>query len=219
MSDLQTHRVCTNCKEDKQAFEFGVDPRSVKPGRQPRLKSWCRKCENTAVKPFSDTKLIRNRARTRAIALLVQENQDRLNQLIEDILPIVRQEALAVSDEAHGVARLKPGPKRPDEQVIDRVDVARCRHCANSHDRDHECEFCGRKPGDDPLPIQPATRLPSATRFIKVVDPDEVKLKLRGHSPAQVAASLGLEPNMLAVQLAALGHPALAARFTTRRTG
>ncbi len=35
-----------------------------------------------------------------------------------------------------------------DQCAFDRIDVARCAHCVESHDHGHVCAYCGTAPDD-----------------------------------------------------------------------
>jgi ribosomal protein L32 len=39
-----------------------------------------------------------------------------------------------------------PGARKEGQSAIDRIDVARCAHCAKHHDRNHVCPKCGLVP-------------------------------------------------------------------------
>lgn len=112
----------------------------------------CRDCNNK--RPPTETRIIANRSRSRAMADLAKRHADEFEALFEkhkqdalDELERLRQAAAEDRTDDLDLPRLKPGPKRnTDQSVIDRLDVARCPHCHNYHDNAHECETCGDVP-------------------------------------------------------------------------
>ena len=92
--------------------------------------------------------MLRNRARHRATAALIQAHADEFETLLADATDEVRAEAEALAE--HGaegqMTRLRPGPRRRGQDVAERLDVARCPECAGHHDRGHICTNCGASP-------------------------------------------------------------------------
>lgn len=79
------------------------------------------------------------------------------------------------------VATLKPGPRKPGEDVTDRLDVARCPECRAHHDRGHVCKACGANPALD----------------VQVV----LRMRTNGIPPRSIASRLGVTERAVNVVL------------------
>lgn len=138
---LVTHRTCSICDVEKPIDDFYRQAG----GRAGRM-SHCIACNNR--RPPTVTRIVRNRARSRAMALLVQAHEGEFARLYERQFQVARAEHEALQQAAAGNpdaehARLRPGPVRAGETKIDRLDVARCQRCLTHHDAEHECPDCG----------------------------------------------------------------------------
>lgn len=142
--DVATSKPCSRCSAVKPLAEFYPDPNG-KHGR----KSICRTCQNQ--RQPTQARMLRNRARKRANAILAERHRAEFLQLLEAETEKAwaEHEQLEAAAAARGqhdaaVARLKPGPKRQDEtDVTQRLDVARCPTCHTHHDSAHVCPNCG----------------------------------------------------------------------------
>lgn len=147
-------KACTNCQETKPLGEFYPDDNN-RDGRA----SWCRTCNNR--RQPTQTRMLRNRARNRASAALVKAHPDEFERLyaIEFQKAEVEHQRLVTAAAGRpdaDVARLKPGPKRSDEDdVTQRLDVARCPSCHTHHDDKHVCPNCGDETPAEPEQIKP----------------------------------------------------------------
>lgn len=149
-------KPCTRCTQVKPLAEFYPDP-SGKHGR----KSICRTCQNQ--RQPTQARMMRNRGRKRANAILAQRHRAEFQQLLEQETEKAwaEHERLVAEAEARGqhdaaVARLKPGPKRQEEtDVAQRLDVARCPKCHTHHDEQHVCPSCGEETPQTPLDVKP----------------------------------------------------------------
>ena len=131
---------CNTCMEMKPLAEYYVHT-SGKSGVTQRAAR-CKDCDNSRERPVTITRLMRNRARSRAAALLVKAYPEQYARLVGEQLEAALEEAhqLSASDEP---VLLKSGPKRAGETVLDRIDVARCARCHSHHDAGHICPVCG----------------------------------------------------------------------------
>lgn len=135
-------KECTTCRETKPLTDFYA----TKAGRHGRA-SKCTTCHNK--RPVTPTRLLRNRARNRAYALLADTHPTEFARLFETELAKAVAEHQRIKDAAAGnpdaaTARLRPGPKREGQSdVTERIDVARCQTCHTHHDAAHECPTCG----------------------------------------------------------------------------
>jgi hypothetical protein len=161
-------KECSQCGETKPLDDFPKHHKGVN-----GLDSWCRDCKNRGRKPTRN-RIVRSRARQRAIAELVALHREEFDELLErhmvyvsDEFDVLQSTAKAQRRQDTDVPRLKPGPRRIEEQsIVDRLDVARCPHCVKHHDRGHRCEVCGARPGE-PLRLPKDTR----TRMVGGVNP------------------------------------------------
>lgn len=145
-------KVCNKCGVEQPIANYYKNAAS-RGGRM----AHCISCNNK--RPPTVTRMVRNRARSRAYAALAERHKAEFAELYEQILEKARKEHAAVQDAAAAkgnadaqVARLRRGPKREGEtSTLERLDVARCPKCHAHHDADHECPTCG-----DTTPLAPA---------------------------------------------------------------
>jgi len=135
------------CGKDKPIDEFHLTGN----GRD-QPKRWrrhiCRDCDNSRHRPATANRAIRNRARHRAVARLAVEFAERFAELLGEETEYAEHEyhvLQAVGGYANPAepVRLRPGARRADQHVTERIDVARCTRCATHHDRGHACPNCG----------------------------------------------------------------------------
>lgn len=146
-------RLCSQCGAEKPLDDFYEQAK----GRDGRM-AHCIACNND--RPPTEARIIRQRARHRATARLLEEHRDEFTRLLEEETVKARTEharlaekAAATGNDDAAIARLRPGQKRRTEQdAADRLDVARCRSCHTHHDAEHECPSCG-----DTTPSRPIT--------------------------------------------------------------
>lgn len=147
---MSAMKRCPKCATEKPLEDFYPDRRAAD-GRQ----GWCKKCQNAAssVKKPSEPRLVRNRARHRAIAELVRRHEAEFESLYELYKAEAAQEAVelrvapaAAQHYKTQPVRLRPGARQPGERATDRIDVARCPHCIKHHDSGHVCPKCGAVP-------------------------------------------------------------------------
>lgn len=137
-------KACTKCTQVKPLTEFFTN-KETRDGHA----SWCRSCNNGNRRP-TPSRLIRNRARGRAMFTLAQRHAAEFEQLLEEETTKawaeherVAAEAAAMGNTDAEVARLKTGPKRREQtDVVERLDVARCPKCHEHHDAGHRCANC-----------------------------------------------------------------------------
>lgn len=104
----------------------------------------------------TQARLVDQRARGRATQALITNHRAEYDQLYEAYKAEAEAEVAALQVAAatagahdHGTpqpVRLKPGRRKAHEDVVDRIDVARCTVCVLFHDRGHRCPSCGRVP-------------------------------------------------------------------------
>lgn len=133
-------RKCTKCGESKPATSrwFYRDKNS-----RSGLFSWCKTCLNAIPKTQTRARVIRNRARHRAIARLVELHRDQFEALYESARADAIEEDEWLSGDPENVARfagqtprLKPGPRQQGE-VQPRIDDKWCATCSAYHARGH----------------------------------------------------------------------------------
>ncbi len=161
MTDVRT---CTICGETKP-LETGFYTSKLGRGG---YANRCTTCANK--RPPTASRLVRNRARSRAYAKLAELHPEEFAELLEEQTVVAQAEheqlaakARAKGNPDSGVARIKPGPKRRTESgAVDRVDVARCPSCHTHHDAAHQCPTCGDETPEQPQqhslagrPVQP----------------------------------------------------------------
>lgn len=134
-------KTCPHCGEEKPANELHFYPdKSARDG----LGSWCKTCVNERPKPLTEARIIRNRARHRAMQRLVELHKAEFEALYED----ERAVALDENDRLRGdpetaarfdgqTPRLRKGRRRPGEDAEARVDEEWCAQCATFHAGDH----------------------------------------------------------------------------------
>lgn len=148
---LVDEKRCASCSKTKPAAEFFAVKHTAT-----GLSSHCRDCENR--RSPTETRMIRVRARHRAMAALVESHRDEFARLLdlETVKAREEHEKLKQASDGNpdaGLARLKPGPKRKGQtDVTERLDVARCQSCHTHHDDEHVCPSCG-----DETPVERAT--------------------------------------------------------------
>lgn len=153
-AEAETTRVCTLCGTEKPITEF-YEQAAGRGGRA----SHCRTCNN--VRPPTEIRMIRNRARSRAYAELAKRHAGEFARLYDAEFQKATAEHAEIQRAAAGqpdaaVARLKRGPKRRGEtSAVERLDVARCPSCETHHDADHECPGCGATTPAQPIPDSP----------------------------------------------------------------
>lgn len=147
-------KACVRCTETKPLSEYPPDT-NTRSGRS----GVCRTCQNK--RPPTETRIVINRARSRASARLVKAHHTEFLRLYEEELAAAKAEHARLTQAAAGhhdapVARLRPGPKRQDQtDVVERLDVARCQTCSTHHDATHVCPNCGDTTPDE-TPETPA---------------------------------------------------------------
>lgn len=142
-------RDCSKCGERKPLTEFYE---RVK-GSGDRLP-YCRDCDNAKPRKRNQAKIVRIRARHRAVAELIKRHDAEFRDLLEYFTATASEEAEQLAESAaqkHAhtqdeTARLRPGKGRPGQSVTERIDVSRCPHCVKAHDRGHACPKCGAVP-------------------------------------------------------------------------
>lgn len=137
-------KQCGNCLEIKPLREFYGQHDNRKDATYP--SSQCKDCENSKPRNRTLPRVLRNRARNRATALLIERRREEFEALLEQETEKVwaeHQEISKVSKEA--IPRLKPGARREGQTVLERIDVARCTVCHTNHDRGHVCPVCGHR--------------------------------------------------------------------------
>lgn len=144
-------KACSKCKKVQPLSEFHSHSQT-RDGKS----SQCRKCNSK--RPPTVNRLVRTRARGRAMYLLVENHRAEFEQLLEEQTVIAQAEhdkvAAAAAEKGlpdAPVARLMSGPKRREQtDILERLDVARCPTCHTHHDADHVCPSCGTETGTTP---------------------------------------------------------------------
>jgi len=155
-------RKCTACGQLKPVDEFY---RRHRDGRTSKICPRCRDCDNTRTRSRTEARVVRVRARHRAVADLIANHRAEFDALLERHALAARAEASALATAAaqqhadsadhhphatphpaEELPRLRPGPRRPGQTVTERLDVARCAQCVKHHDRGHTCPNCGAAP-------------------------------------------------------------------------
>jgi hypothetical protein len=151
VTDVET-RQCSMCGQTKPLVTGFYASKLGRGG----YAAHCTTCASK--RPPSASRLVRNRARGRSFAILAERHAEEFSALLEEQTAIAQaeHEQLAAKAREQGnpdaaVARIRPGPKRSFEtSKVDRVDVARCPHCATHHDAAHECPSCGTETPEQP---------------------------------------------------------------------
>lgn len=148
--------VCTGCSERLPGTDFywAWNTRDARHQRDPQCKD-CSNSRSRSGDSTSQAKVVSRRARQRATARLLQEYPERFAELLEQERRVAATEfhmltELAVS-QGQKRAVLKPGPRRPGQEVGHRLDVASCRRCHTHHDAGHVCPNCGAGPEEADL--------------------------------------------------------------------
>lgn len=137
--------TCTKCGQIKPVSDFYSRAKG-------KPKPYCKDCDNTRARPASESKLLNNRARHRAVEDLIARHRDEFEDLLALHRLDVKSEAARLTKEAAelGVSgdlpRLRPGQRKRGQTPVTRLDVGRCTTCARSHDRGHVCPKCGAAP-------------------------------------------------------------------------
>lgn len=166
-TDEQT-KACTECGKTQPLTEFYPHPRG-KFGRQSR----CRTCDNSRSRHTTATRVARVRGRHRATRELIRRYDAEFRDLLDYYTRVAQEELNDIRARADVAAtgrprsqktvelpRLKPGPARSGESVLDRVDEReRCTTCRDAHARGHACPACGATP--DAPPATPARPEPT----------------------------------------------------------
>lgn len=193
---------CTRCGHDKPHDDFYPD-REAADGR----RSACRSCMNSA--QLTESKVLRNRARHRAVADLVKRHEAEFNELLQSHMEATLTEGLALAASpdasvhyASEPVRLKPGARQSGQKAGDRIDVARCPHCVKHHDRGHVCAKCGAVPqatvairddGEvDEIAVERAMKGDPVALTSRERDEAFRRLAERGVSDEQIAQRLGV---------------------------
>jgi len=110
----------------------------------------------------SVSRLVDQRARRRATQALIEMHRDEFRDLYQWHRMQAVTEARTIAEAAtqkqsfHPSSeppRLMPGRRLPGQEVVDRIDVARCPHCIKHHDRGHVCAKCGARPTTVQAPV------------------------------------------------------------------
>lgn len=134
-------KPCTKCKVEKPCDETGFykDKRA-----RDGLSSWCRECTNSQPKAQTRVRIIRNRARHRAVALLVENHPEEFGILYELCRADAEEEdeRLTADPETrarfgNATPRLRTGRRKPGEPPETRVNESWCPRCAAYHALDH----------------------------------------------------------------------------------
>lgn len=145
-------RTCTGCGHTKDLEEF------YGAGENHTPKSLCKDCDNTRARPRTSARMLRTRARNRAMARLTKLHPVEFATLVAEEQQLAEQEAelleLLAKQGNHAKpsapVALRPGPKRAGQDITHRVDTATCRRCHTHHDRGHTCPNCGHTEKEQP---------------------------------------------------------------------
>jgi|SRR5450759_2161331 len=103
--------------------------------------------DTTQPRRRTPARVIRNRARHRATALLLEEFPDRFQVLLSQEQRVATIEAAMLlatgPNDSDNVVLLRPGVRLEGQTPEDRIDVGRCTRCQTSHDAGHVCPRCG----------------------------------------------------------------------------
>ena len=149
---------CAACHEMKSVEAFYTHTNGKT--NRPQLSRRCKDCDNGRQRQPTPTRMVRNRARNRAMAELVTLCPEMFEQLYDKHLARALREHEALTylaaqrgDADATVVRLRPGPPRAGQSVTERLDVARCPRCHEYHDHGHQCPSCGK---EDTPPASPS---------------------------------------------------------------
>lgn len=134
-------KTCPKCNEEKPATaEFFYRDKRSGDG----LGSWCKTCVNGRAKPQTRARIIRTRARHRAMQQLVELHREEFEALYEDARAeaIEEDDRLTADPENHArfdaeTVRLRSGRRKPGETPEARVDETWCVECSVYHAQDH----------------------------------------------------------------------------------
>jgi hypothetical protein len=143
-------RRCSKCHEDKPLDAFHRDARASD-GRT----TTCKNC--VSAKPYKRTllRVVKTRARKRALAELARRHSDEFRRLLREheTKAMAEAEKIAADPRARQVysggsepVRLRRGRPAEGETLADRIDIGRCPQCIRYHDSGHGCANCGRSP-------------------------------------------------------------------------
>lgn len=79
-------KTCTKCLQEKPLDSFGLDNRKV-----PRVKSWCRACDNLASKQRYQRDIVAKRARSRELWVLHKEKHNARRKSYRDKDPVLEK--------------------------------------------------------------------------------------------------------------------------------
>lgn len=135
-------KSCPNCREIKPATErwFYRDKNS-----RDGLMSWCKTCNNARPRPQTRNRLIRVRARNRAMQRLIDLHPEQFAALYESERADAIEEDERLSADPENAAqfdgaaiRLRKGRRRNEEDPeVARIDENWCARCSAYHSRDH----------------------------------------------------------------------------------
>lgn len=197
MSTDETAKTCSRCEETKPLSDFYAAKTGIH-GVMP----YCKKCDCKRPRRKTHARVIRLRARARAVSDLIRFHPDEFEALFAIRTAEAKVEAEQLADTEEGAEHfgdtpvmLRPG-KRPDGQtVVDRIDVTQCPDCVKHHDRGHTCAVCGSTPDRPatlprrPGPVVEAPRpVPSGIRPRRTVDPAVLAEFNAGTARAKAAA-------------------------------
>jgi hypothetical protein len=118
--------------------------------------------ERNRHRPYTEDRAVRNRARHRAVAALVELHRDEFERLYANEMDVAVAEAARIREHVAPTpvatssakprevlaTRLRPGPRPAGLPFTDRIrdDVGACPRCAVHHDTGHRCPVCGAEP-------------------------------------------------------------------------
>lgn len=147
---VPTEKRCRLCDTTQPIVEFYPHE-----GYADGFDNRCRTCANSTPKS-EKAKLelrIKSRAHNRAMARLKDLRPLDYERLLAVALVEVREEAELLGP----TARLKTGPARAGESLVDRIKEL-CVTCGTSHEQGHKCPHCGRHPDDPPAAPAPTPK-------------------------------------------------------------
>lgn len=158
MTEILKPKTCPKCKEVKEATRrnFYADKNS-----RDQLSCWCKLCIDAVPKGQTRTRVLRNRARHRAVQMLVERHREEFQEIYEECRAMAVEEDERLTMDPENAARfdgqtvrLKTGRRRIGEQPGPKVDQDWCAKCKVYHAKDHQCPTCkqlagrGINPGD-----------------------------------------------------------------------
>ena len=159
---METTKKCRGCEKDLPLDEFYKN-QAGKHGRA----TYCKACDNARKRDATPKKVNRTRARHRAVKDLIAAHPDEFARYLATRLAEAETEAETLTEAAANLpsdhdhepsakpqpVRLRSGPRKNGETVIERIDVARCGECRTHHDRGHRCPACGTSPRHRPVVV------------------------------------------------------------------